>query len=204
MKSTDEREYRSLQVTELRAKTGDDGKPRLEGYAALFNERSQDLGGFVEQIAPGAFADTIKDDDVRGLFNHDENFVLGRTVAKTLTLREDERGLFMEIVPPDTQLVRDLVLEPIRRGDISQMSFAFRVRPNGDQWAEDDDGAIIRTLTRVKLYDVSPVTYPAYLRTEVALRSLAKVVEARSLVLKNAAAAQLDRLRRSLELTAVS
>jgi len=165
-------ERRAFAVNGLELRAADDGKRRLVGHAAVFNSLSEDLGGFREQIAPGAFAEAIDKDDVRALFNHDPNFVLGRTASKTLRLSEDARGLLIEIDLPDTQTVRDLVVAPIERGDVSQMSFGFSVRPGGQDWAKDDEGRTIRTLKRVRLFDVSPVTYPAYHATDVAVRSL--------------------------------
>lgn len=170
---------------EVRAE-GDDA-PKIIGYGSVFNSRSENLGGFREVIAPGAF-DKVMDDDVRALFNHDRNIVLGRTVSKTLNLSVDQRGLGYEIIPPDTQTVRDLVMVPMTRGDISQSSFGFRVARGGEEWSEDDEGVIIRTITQLaRLYDVSPVTYPAYPDTHVATRSLEAWQEAReSGVLKKA------------------
>lgn len=179
-----------------------DGKPSLiRGHAAVFNTLSEDLGGFREQIAPGAFAEAIGKDDVRALFNHDSNFVLGRTVSRTLRLKEDARGLAIEIDAPDTQTVRDLVLAPIERGDVSQMSFGFSVRPGGQDWAKDDEGRVVRTLKRVRLFDVSPVTFPAYPATDVALRDLREWSEAAEggaavLLAAAEAAAGTDRLLR--------
>src|SRR5262249_28158590 len=138
----------------------------------VFNTLSEDLGGFREQIAPGAFLEALEKDDVRALFNHDPNFVLGRTASKTCRLSEDQRGLAFECDLPDTQMVRDLAMAPISRGDISQMAFQFSVRPNGQDWAKDDEGRVVRTLKKVRLFDVSPVTYPAYPATDVAVREL--------------------------------
>ncbi len=155
----------------LRVETREDGKRRIVGHAAVFNQLSEDLGGFREQIAPGAFADAIKTDDVRALFNHNPDHVLGRNMAGTLQLSEDSRGLAIEIDPPDTQLARDLLVS-MERGDINQMSFGFSVRPNGQNWAKDDSGQVVRTLTKVRLFDVSPVTFPAYPQTDVAARDL--------------------------------
>lgn len=150
-----------------------DGKPPLiRGHAAVFNSLSEDLGGFREQIAPGAFAAAIEKDDVRALFNHDPNFVLGRSVSRTLRLSEDARGLAIEIDAPETPTIRDLVVAPIARGDISQMSFGFSVRPGGQDWAKDDEGRVVRTLKSVRLFDVSPVTFPAYTATDVAVREM--------------------------------
>lgn len=158
-------ERRAFQIDEVRV-DGADGKPRLVGHAAVFDSLSDDLGGFREKIAPGAFSKSLGG-DVRALFNHDPNIVLGRTRSKTLRLSEDSRGLAIEIEPPDTASARG-VLESIRRGDVSEMSFAFRTI--SDTWEETDDGQI-RTLNEVELFDVSPVTFPAYPQTDIAARS---------------------------------
>ena len=171
-------ERRHLTLNELKVETRADGKKMIRGHAAVFNQLSEDLGGFREQLAPGAFSEAIEKDDVRALFNHDPNFVLGRNLSGTLTLKEDSRGLAIEIDPPDSDVVRDLVLKPIERGDITQMSFGFTVRPNGQDWAKDDAGQVVRTLKRVRLFDVSPVTYPAYPQTDVAVREMRSHFEA--------------------------
>jgi len=168
---SNEIERRSFVIDGLTIETRDDSKRIIRGHAAVFNQLSEDLGGFHEQIMPGTFAEAIERDDVRALFNHDANFVLGRTVSKTLRLSEDARGLAIEIDPPDTQTARDLLVS-MERGDITQMSFGFSVRPGGQDWAKDDDGRTIRTLKKVRLYDVSPVTYPAYPQTDVAVREM--------------------------------
>jgi HK97 family phage prohead protease len=89
-----------------------------------------------------------------------------------LRLSEDNRGLAFEIDAPETPTIRDLVIAPIQRGDVTGMSFGFSVVPGGQDWGEDQDGMMIRTLTKVRLYDVSPVVYPAYPATDVAVRSL--------------------------------
>ena len=160
-------ERRTLQ-SEFRVERREDGKKLIRGHAAVFNVET-DLGWFRERIAPGAFSESIGKDDVRALFNHDENFILGRNTAGTLTMREDERGLYVEIDPPDTQVGRDLVTS-IERGDISQMSFGFQTIK--DSWETEENAAKdLRTLEKVKLWDVSPVTFPAYQETDVAVRS---------------------------------
>lgn len=150
-----------------------DGKPAMiSGYSARFNELSVVLYGmFRERIAPGAFAETIAADDIRSLWNHNADYVLGRNVNGTLRLREDEIGLFMEVDPPDTQAGKDALIS-VQRGDVSQQSFMFDVQPDGDDWYEDADGQIIRTLTRVRLYEVSPVTFPAYPQTSAEARGV--------------------------------
>ena len=154
--------------SEFRVEQREDGKKLIRGHAAVFNSET-DLGWFRERIAPGAFSESIGKDDVRALFNHDENFILGRNKAGTLTMREDEQGLYVEIDPPDTQVARDLVTS-IERGDISQMSFGFQTIK--DSWETEENAAKdLRTLEKVKLWDVSPVTFPAYQETDVAVRS---------------------------------
>lgn len=153
----------------------DDGRKVAFGYAARFDTLSQNLGGFVEQVAPGTFAKTIVEADIRALFNHDPNQVLGRNRSGTLRLSEDDNGLAYELDLPDTTAGRD-VAALLERGDITGSSFGFRTV--SDEWAETEDGFPLRTLTAVSLRDVGPVTYPAYTDAEAGLRSLA---EARNL-----------------------
>lgn len=166
------RERRFFTVRDLRVAT--DGKRTIRGHAAVFNRDSQPMGGFTERIAPGAFRQTIKEDDIRALFNHDANLILGRNTAGTLRLSEDSTGLAVEIDPPDTQCARDLMVS-LERGDVSQMSFGFTTRK--DEWLYDrENDATMRTLLDVTLYDVSPVTFPAYLDTDVSVRALEELV----------------------------
>lgn len=160
------REVRALGRIEKRAE-GD--APMLVGYAALFNTPTDIADYFTETIAPGAFAKAIGRDDVRALFNHDEDHVLGRTKAGTLRLSEDATGLRVEIDPPDTQFARDLMVS-MQRGDISQMSFGFRTIKA--EWNYDHQPLPLRTLAELELLDVSVVTYPAYDDTTVAVRSI--------------------------------
>lgn len=159
---------RRFQVAELRAEAVEGQAARsIVGYAAVFNSLSQDLGGFVEKIAPGAFAGAGQS-DVRALFNHDPSMVLGRSTSGTLTVAEDEIGLRIRITPPDTQYARD-VMHLIDRGDVSQMSFGFRALK--DDWA-NENGQTVRTLILAELLDVSPVTFPAYTATNVQMRDM--------------------------------
>jgi uncharacterized protein len=172
------------------------GTPTIVGHASVFNEWTTlyEDAAFVwrERVLPGAFTRAIREgQDVRSLFNHDPDWILGRTKSGTLLLAEDERGLWTETVPSTTPLVRDLVLEPIRRGDLDGMSFAFlpnntrNVRDERDTeilvdrggerlriFREADTGRIVeeRDLVDLDLFDVAPVTYPAYGGTDLSLR----------------------------------
>lgn len=182
----------------------EDGSPVIVGHAAVFGQLSEDLGGFREQIAPGAFTEALGADDVRALWNHNADIILGRNRSGTLEMSEDTRGLAIRCYPPDTQTVRDLVLVPMERGDITQMSFQFSVKPGGQDWARNDDGIMIRTLKKLRLYDVSPVTFPAYPQTDasVAKRSLdAYLEEQRAADTESWLAEQLE-MRRRLDLIA--
>ncbi|KJT31822.1 phage pro-head protease [Salmonella enterica subsp. enterica serovar Heidelberg str. 622737-11] len=133
---------------EVRAETHDSEPSRIIGYGSVFDSRSELIfGSFREIIRPGAF-DEVLNDDVRALFNHDPNFILGRRSAGTLALTVDERGLRYDITAPETQTIRDLVLAPMQRGDINQSSFAFRVARDGEEWYQDEDGVVIREITR--------------------------------------------------------
>lgn len=166
-------ERRALSAApELRA---DGGAKVAKGYAALFDNET-DIGGyFREKIAPGAFSETLKTSDVRALVDHDTGRVIGRSAAGTLRLAEDEKGLAVEIDLPDTSDGRDLAVQ-LERGDISGMSFGFRV--THDEWDETGD-VIVRTIHEVELFEVSAVAFPAYDNTEIALRSLDRVRAAR-------------------------
>jgi len=175
--SMDGMERRVFSVEDLRIVRSNDKPekmPTIEGYAAVFNKLSENLGGFVEKIAPGAFTKALRTSDTRALFNHDVNYVLGRESSKTLILKEDNKGLHMKVYPPDTQLIRDMVIAPIERGDIKEQSFGFMIA--SDEWDKVDstkNKVPTRTITAIsRLFDVSPVTFPAYPDTQVAVRSL--------------------------------
>jgi HK97 family phage prohead protease len=167
---------RRFTVAEFRMFEAADGQPpRIIGYAARYNKLSESLGKFREQIAP-TFFNGIEGNDVRALFNHDPNYVLGRSTSGTAKLQNTIDGLAVDITPPDTQWARDLMTS-IKRGDITQMSFAFSVAKGGDKWEKVGED-YIRTLTQIdKLYDVSVVTYPAYPETSAAVRSMIEALE---------------------------
>lgn len=180
--STPERESRFLSASvELRAAAETDSPSKVFGYAAKFNSRSENLGSdswqFFEIIEPGAFDDVLND-DVRALFNHESSAILARSKngEGSLKIGTDATGLWYEFEAPDTQVGRDLITS-LKRGDVDQSSFSFTVGKDGEVWNEtrEGDGPTVttRTITKVtRLYDVSPVTYPAYPDATVALRSL--------------------------------
>lgn len=145
-----------------------DEQGRIEGYAAVFDKPSEDLGGFREFVRPGAFTKTLREADIRALFNHDPNYVLGRNRASTLELAEDSQGLHFRVLPPETVWANDLKVSA-RRGDINQGSFGFNTIR--DEWRHFNETRE-RDLLEVRLFDVSIVTYPAYPQTAVNVRSL--------------------------------
>jgi uncharacterized protein len=156
--------HRRTECAQLRTERTEDSPPTIQGYAAVFNSET-DLGFCTEAIAKGAFTESLsRDDDVRALFNHDSNYVLARTKAKTLTLNEDNHGLFSVINLPDTQFARDLAVS-IDRGDISQMSFGFYIE--SEEMIRQEGAKTKFIITKARLFDVSPVTFPAYEDTEV-------------------------------------
>jgi len=156
-------EKRTMGTIEVREAEGDEMV--LEGYAAVFNSET-DLGAFREVIKPGAF-DDVMSNDVRALINHDPNLVLGRTTNGTLKLEQDERGLKYRVELGKQQYAKDFY-ESVKRGDISQSSFAFTI--DKQSWNEE---RTVRSVDKVRqLLDVSPVTYPAYSAATVQARDL--------------------------------
>ena len=187
-----------FQVTEVRAvKNGD--KRTITGYAARYNVLSDDLGGFRERIASGAFKRILDTNpDVVCLFNHSDNAVLGRTTAGTLRLSEDSRGLKFECDLPDTTAGRD-TYKSVQPGDLNGCSFAFmvddaRMCDYKEEEINDEDESMrgklkraFRTVVRTirdfaNLIDVSVVTHPAYPQTSVDARHLLVGAEVRSRV----------------------
>jgi len=167
MKNEIERRVFASPLSLRAAPAGVDSPGVLEGYAAKFNSDSHDLGGFIESIAPGAFNRALQEkQDVRCLFNHDANVVLGR-YPRTLSLSADAVGLHFMCTLPPTQAGKD-VHALVSRGDVTQCSFAFKVPDGGDEWNRTRTR---RTLRDVNLFDVSAVVYPAYEDTSVSARS---------------------------------
>lgn len=204
---------RRIYKFDVRASRSGDSSLKLTGYAAIFNvptvllprdalyEGSPEVR---EVIEAGAFTKTLRESDVRAVWNHNSDFVLGRKSNRTLSLWEDSRGLRTEIFPPDTPLIRDMAIAPIERGDVDQMSFAFRIvkqappekkRSGNEYW-------VLYRVKEVHLIEVSPVAIPAYQDTEISVsaRSHIEIVKALSnLRGSRPISPQDDRLVRQLE-----
>ena len=171
MKPTTPRiEQRLIIADDIETRAGSpnpDGSIPFMGHAAVFSKRANIGDFFIEQFAPGAFTKTISEADVRMLINHDPNLVLARSKAGTLRLSEDRKGLLTDADMAPTTYGLDLAVS-LERGDVSQMSIMFRA--TRDEW--DETGKIpVRTVHEAQLFDVSPVTFPAYDATDAALRS---------------------------------
>lgn len=143
------------------------------GYAIRYNKLSQNLGGFVERFAPGSAEKTVKEQDIRALFNHESGALLGRRGANTLRISSDAEGVPYEIDLPDTTIGRDVAVL-LERGDIVGASPGFRAMPGGQEWGQTDNGFALRTLNEIMLAEISLVPNPAYLDSSAALRSLAE------------------------------
>lgn len=166
MTNEQQRKKYLLHDAELRSeKNGESALPEIIGYASVFNQRI-DMGLWTEEVLPGAFTESLaRNDDVAALFNHDPNLVLGRT-PKTLSLRQDDHGLHMSILPPDIEIGRSVV-KWIERGDIKKASFGFYIDAEEADFTSKKPHFKIKKVT---LFDVSPVTYPAYAGTNVDLK----------------------------------
>jgi hypothetical protein len=162
------------------------------GYAFRYGVESENLGGFVERVRPGAAAKTVREQDLRALFNHAPDNLLGRMGAGTLRMADDGTGMGYQIDQPDTSLGRDLAVL-VARGDVYGSSFTFLPvgGARGVSWSRSERGYPLREIREMKMRDVGPVTFPAYPggSSEVALRSLA---EMRSLPFEEVIAAAAD------------
>jgi HK97 family phage prohead protease len=167
MKEQFERRFIPFESAELRA----DGELEMTGYAAVFNVPATIAGMWDEEVAPGAYSKTIQENDIRALFNHDPNIVLGRNKAKTLELEEDGHGLHVRLMPPDNAWGRPVV-DAVKRGDITGMSISFRAIKF--EWRKALEGSKEldrRVIREAKLFDVSPVTFPAFESTSISARA---------------------------------
>lgn len=164
-----------LEGLEIRHSGRPDEGFTLRGYAAVYNQTSHDLGGFTEQIAPGAFDEVLTTNpDVHLTWDHDTRYVAARTKNETLHLNSDTTGLFIDAQVGNYTWAKDL-RTALERGDINQGSFAFTVAEGGDEFVADDDGKVMRTINKVgALYDVTVTAQGAYPQTSLAaVRSLA-------------------------------
>lgn len=163
------RENRQLRTASTKFQTREDGENLfIEGYFAVFNS-NYDLGwGMSESIAPGAFTETLAD-DIRALINHDTTLVLGRTSAHTLEVRQDERGLWGHItINPNDQDAMNLYAR-VKRGDVSQCSIGFDILEEETEFR--DNGDVHWTIKKVKLWEISACTFPAYEETAISARA---------------------------------
>ena len=166
------REGRLMRTASTTFSTRDDnGNLAIEGYFAVFNSNYEIAPDMSESIAPGAFDNTLAD-DIRALINHDTTLVLGRTKAGTLQLRTDNHGLWghIDINPNDTDAMN--LYNRVQRGDVDQCSFGFDILNEETEFLED--GSVHWTIKEVKLYEVSPCTFPAYEDTNIAARTKEK------------------------------
>lgn len=165
---------------DIKTRSADDDEKVIEGYFAVFNEVYRVWDDVTESIAPGAFTDSLNG-DIRALYNHNTDQILGRTSAGTLTLKQDEKGLWgqIKVNERDTEAVN--VYERIARGDISGCSFGFDIE--SEEVRVNDDGSVHWTITKVNpLYEVSPCVFPAYEQTSVESRGKeARVIRKREL-----------------------
>lgn len=176
---------RTFNITDLTTRDGNEGEPNvIEGYAAVFNSPTNIGDWFTEVISPGAFSRTLSENgDIRALFNHNWDNVLGRTKSGTLILEEDERGLKFKVELPSTTIARDLA-ESMKRGDINQCSFSFM--PTEEIWDYNVEPAT-RTINDVDLFEVSVVSLPAYEDTEASLvrsKEFGQEIEMRTQLIK--------------------
>lgn len=159
----------ALSSVELRAAKDTLAPSEIVGYAARFETLSEDLGGFREKIAKGAFSDSLSRNQTMALWQHRHDQPLGSTARGTLKLVEDDQGLAVEITPPNTSWGRDALVS-IERGDVQHFSFGFYTER--DSWDFTDKNMPVRTLESVRLLEVSPVTFPAYPATSAAVREM--------------------------------
>lgn len=187
---------------EIRAAT-EDQPLRILGHPIIYDRWSEDLGGFRERVRPGSMTKTLAESDIRALFNHDPNIVMGRTKSQTLSLVDEPDRIRMELFPPDTTTIRDLVVAPMERRDITQMSFSFKTIR--DEWRDPTqairkDGLWERDLLEARLYDVSVVTFPAYTHTDAAVRDTIGFLDGTGIDF-SALTALLTRAERGISLT---
>ena len=175
-----ETERRYIKMQDMKTREAGDGKRYLEGYFSVFNSPYAICAGWIEMIAPGAFARYLSEGGgTKALWNHDSNIVLGSTANNTLTLREDDVGLWgaIEINEADTEALN--AYARVSRGDVEGCSFGFDIARQDEWW--DDEGVYHTVIREVDpLYEVSPCTFPAYSATSIEARSMERLEQARA------------------------
>lgn len=174
-----ERRYLPQLLSEARAISSEDGTSHIAGKGIVFNQPSQKLGWFVEIIKDGAL-NGANIEDMLSFFNHDANFTLGSLRNKTVSLTITDRSADYDILAPDGPMIKELVLAPIQRGDVTGSSFMFDVARKGDEWEEGPDGMYIRTIHAIEtVYEMGPVSMPAYRQTSTTIdkRSIDDIIK---------------------------
>lgn len=164
-------EKRNLTTNQVEIREDEGGQRVLTGYAVKWEMKSVPMGyfqRFKEQFKRGAFTESLTNDDQKALWSHDTSKVLGRTKNGTLRLFEADLGLRFELDLPDTTLGDD-AYKSIKRGDVDGVSFGFSMLKQ--EWDESDPDNVVRTVTKAKLLEISPVAFPAYPDSQVAARS---------------------------------
>lgn len=162
---------------EMEVRAADDGKRTITGYAVKWDQLSEKMGWFQrfrEKFQRGSFADSLTNDDQYMHWNHNDDIVLARKKNGTLRLEEDDTGLRFEADMPSNQW-GDYAYEAVQRGDVDKMSFGFKMQ--GEEWDDNDEDNVVRTVTKAQLFEVSPVPYPAFPQSEAQARSIDKVYE---------------------------
>lgn len=167
MEKRDKENLTRTYQTKFETREGQNGKKVISGYFSVFNSETELWPGAFESIDPGAFAETLGN-DIRALTNHDTTLVLGRNKAGTLKLEADSRGLWGEITINENDSDALNLYERVKRGDVDQCSFGFRIMEEETEWR--DDGTVKWTLKKVDLHEVSVCTFPAYEDTGVQAR----------------------------------
>ncbi|MBM7607567.1 HK97 family phage prohead protease [Lysinibacillus composti] len=168
---TTKTETRNLTTNDIEIRESEDGQRMISGYAVKWEMKSHTMGyfkRFKEQFKRGAFTESLTNDDQLALWSHDTSKVLGRTKNGTLRLFEDEIGLRFELDLPNNTLGND-TYETIKRGDVDGVSFGFAMQKQ--EWDENDVDNITRSILKAKLFEISPVAFPAYPDSQVSARS---------------------------------
>jgi len=165
-----EKETRYINIEKLETRElQEDNKMQITGYVVQFNKRSEVIWDFVEVVAKGAFRNSLRDNVIKALWNHNHDYVLGSTKNATLRLKEDEFGLKFELDLPNNSWGKDCY-ESVNRGDVDGVSFGFYVVDENWEYIESED-LYLRTLLEIDLFEISPTPFPAYPDSKANCRS---------------------------------